>query len=460
MLLPPTNNARARPPGVPEHLRAVRVWYCGLLIKWRRSSISFWRQPECPSPPLHPARRGASFSSRSASSVGSGTATPFARRRRPPLHPHPHRHPVSPQRASAPAAPRAREPSATPPSSAMWSSPLPSLPDADATGAMSDFSSAPGTSRARSGNEKSKSAHTEPQRRALLAIDPLIRPGSITPTCAIVQEDDTPRPEESILSRAVGEASGEDHEEGKHGDIGERDPSVMDIKLEGMEVAREEEALRPRRSFQLPSPHSFPSHSDADPPVRRLQTYPQVAPSGSTLVSTARAAYHPSSDHLASVMLVPPVLPTQPIAPNPNRVPEIRIRCVSHPSTLPRRVSLRMSSEPRIDAPVPVHSSLMDFCVTPEKHEVKGCMHHPPVASFDCPVRGPRKVRFKPDEEKLQTHVLGAPRVWDVRSFPPCSFRAVFEFLCIKLVEHWPKSANAGLLCIGSVGSFIFAVSV
>jgi hypothetical protein len=31
----------------------------------------------------------------------------------------------------------------------------------------------------------------------------------------------------------------QDHEEGKHGDIGERDPSVMDIKLEGMEVARE-----------------------------------------------------------------------------------------------------------------------------------------------------------------------------------------------------------------------------
>jgi hypothetical protein len=88
-------------------------------------------------------------------------------------------------------------------------------------------------------------------------------------------------------------------------------------------------------------------------------------------------------------------------------------------------------------------------------------MYAPPTSRVvRLPCERTPESTVQPDEEKLKTHVLGAPRVWDVRSFPPCSFRAVFEFLCIKLVEHWPKSANAGLLCIGSVGSFIFAVSV
>ncbi|KAJ7798597.1 hypothetical protein B0H14DRAFT_32332 [Mycena olivaceomarginata] len=227
MLLPPTNNAR---PGLLAFRNTCGRCGCGYVFEYdgadplgnihrlvrehsplcggSRADISFWRQPECPSPPLTPPVEEASFSSRSASSVGSGTGDTIRAS-------SPSTATSAPASTSSVAAtrlrtrrPRAREPSATP-SSASGSSPLPSLPDADATGAMSDFSSAPGTSRARSGNEKSKiSPHRTPAPRPPRH-RPFNPPWLHHANVRHVQEDDTPRPEESILSRAVGEASGE-----------------------------------------------------------------------------------------------------------------------------------------------------------------------------------------------------------------------------------------------------------
>ncbi|KAJ7730961.1 hypothetical protein B0H14DRAFT_2998709 [Mycena olivaceomarginata] len=222
---------------------------CGGLRAER--SISFWRQPERPPPPV----AEASFSSSSASSVGSGAGDTTRA--------------SSPSTATSASASlstgpkrrtRARAPSATP-STASGSSLSSVSSSASRLGIDIDGSStAKGKGKSKSPNGASKSSHTEPQRRALLAADPLIRPGSITPHtvgCAVCKKtirlDRRSRYYPGLWVKHRVRCV-KDQEEGKHGDGGERDPSMMDIEVEGMGVARAEEVSRPRRSYYRANP--------------------------------------------------------------------------------------------------------------------------------------------------------------------------------------------------------------
>ncbi|KAJ7327909.1 hypothetical protein DFH08DRAFT_967694 [Mycena albidolilacea] len=272
MLLPPTNNAR---PGLLAFRNTCGRRGCGHVFEYdgadplgnihrlvrehsplcgglrAESSISFWRQPERPPPPPPPPVEEASFRSSSASSVGSGAGDTTRA--------------SSPSTATSASASlstrpkrrtRARAPSATP-STASGSSLSSVSSSASRLGIDIDGSStAKGKGKSKSPNGASKSSHTEPQRRALLAADPLIRPGSITPHtvgCAVCKKtirlDRRSRYYPGLWVKHRVRCV-KDQEEGKHGDGGERDPSVMDIEVEGMEVMREEEVLRPRRSCE------------------------------------------------------------------------------------------------------------------------------------------------------------------------------------------------------------------